>query len=115
MPVEIDWSRVTLAILAGGEGRRMGRPKAELRINDKPILQHLLDQYAWPGPTLLVTSPGREHPPAWERFDREVTDPRSGEGPLQGVVTALKACATGIVVIVPVDMPGLSASHLKYV
>ena len=35
---------VTLAILAGGAGSRMGMPKAELRIGGRPILEHLLDR-----------------------------------------------------------------------
>jgi len=34
----------TLAVLAGGEGRRMGGAKAFLRIAGKPILDYLLDQ-----------------------------------------------------------------------
>ena len=59
---------VTLAVLAGGEGSRMGLPKAELAIQDKPLLTFLLDRLKWPGPTLLVTAPGREHPPGFEQI-----------------------------------------------
>src|SRR3954453_11465685 len=103
---------VTLCILAGGEGRRMGRPKAELLIHGKQILQHLLEQMAWDGPTLLVTAPGREHPPGWERFDREVVDPVAGLGPLRGVLTALEQAATAIIVLTTVDMPAIPISQL---
>ena len=49
-------SNVTLAILAGGEGSRMGKPKGHLEIAGKPILAYLLDQIGWPGPTMLVTA-----------------------------------------------------------
>jgi molybdopterin-guanine dinucleotide biosynthesis protein A len=82
----------------------MGRPKSLLRINGKTILDFLLDRVAWPGPTLLVTSPGCEHPPGANRFDREATDEASGEGPLRGVLTALEHTSTELLAVVGVDM-----------
>ena len=104
----------TLAILAGGEGSRMGRPKGELEINGKPILLFLLDRLNWPGPTLLVTAPGRERPPGSEAFDREATDPITGQGPLRGLHTALTHSTTPRVVIAPVDMPLISRTQLEW-
>jgi molybdopterin-guanine dinucleotide biosynthesis protein A len=110
-----DNDDVTLCILAGGEGRRMGRPKGELRIGDVPILQYLLDRFAWLGPTMLITAPGREHPPAWEMFDREVVDPVAGLGPLRGLLTALEQASTPIIVVTTVDMPGIGRPQLDFV
>ena len=104
----------TLAILAGGAGSRMGKPKSLLTIADRPILPYLLDRFAWPGPTLLVTAPGNEHPPGHERFAREVTDPVPGEGPLRGLLTALEACDTPMLALTTVDMPLVSATHLHF-
>ena len=63
-------TQTTLAILAGGEGSRMGQPKAELRIGARPILSYLLDRFLWAGPTILVTAPGRKRPPGATGFDR---------------------------------------------
>jgi molybdopterin-guanine dinucleotide biosynthesis protein A len=103
---------VTLAVLAGGAGRRMGKPKALLTIGGKPIIEHLLDQLNWPGPTLLVTAPGREHPPGWRRFDAEATDPVSDQGPLRGVLTALENAKSAEVVLIPIDMPGITLAPL---
>jgi molybdopterin-guanine dinucleotide biosynthesis protein A len=108
------YSKVTLAILAGGEGSRMGVPKGALRIGGEPILQYLLGRFAWPGPTLLVTAPGREHPPGWESFTREAADPVGGLGPLRGVLTALENAGTEHVLVTPVDMPGLAAGQLRW-
>jgi molybdopterin-guanine dinucleotide biosynthesis protein A len=54
--------RTTLAVLAGGEGRRMGLPKGDLALDGRPILKRLLDRLVWLVSTLLVTAPGREHP-----------------------------------------------------
>ncbi|MDB5911273.1 MAG: hypothetical protein JWP34_5390, partial [Massilia sp.] len=83
-----DDGDVTLAILAGGEGSRMGKAKGLLRVGPEPgqpILGYLLNRLAWRGPTMLVTAPGRDHPPGWEQFDRELIDPEAGGGPLRGV------------------------------
>src|SRR5436305_504355 len=106
-PDSIPLLQVTLALLAGGESSRMGRPKANIQLRGRPILEYLLDQFVWPGPTLLVTAPGHEKPPGWERFDREVSDPVAGSGPLRGVMTALESISTPLVAIVTVDMPGI--------
>jgi molybdopterin-guanine dinucleotide biosynthesis protein A len=106
---------VTLAILAGGEGSRMGYPKGELRLGGRPILPVLLERFAWEGPTLLVTAPGRQHPTGWERFTREAADPVAGRGPLRGVLTALENSETGVTVVAAVDMPRVGAEQLRWV
>jgi molybdopterin-guanine dinucleotide biosynthesis protein A len=103
---------VTLAILAGGEGSRMGYPKGELRLGGRPILPVLLERFAWEGPTLLVTAPGREHPTGWERFTGEVSDPVAGQGPLRGLLTALENSETSVTVVAAVDMPGVGSEQL---
>jgi molybdopterin-guanine dinucleotide biosynthesis protein A len=105
---------VTLAVLAGGEGSRMGRPKGLLRVHGRPVLEYLLEQFDWPGPTLLVTAPGREHPPGWELFSREVQDPAAGLGPLRGILTALEAAQTPLVVVASVDMPGVGREQVDW-
>jgi len=114
MQIRTHCQQVTLAILAGGEGSRMGMPKGELRIGAEPILQYLLGRFEWPGPTLLVTAPGREHPPGWESFTAEVSDPVGGLGPLRGVLTALEAAGTEHVLMTLVDMPGLNGEQLRW-
>jgi molybdopterin-guanine dinucleotide biosynthesis protein A len=115
MQQEFDPSaQVTLAVLAGGEGSRMGVPKGSLLIGGEPILRYLVRRFEWPGPTLLVTAPGREHPSGWESFSREVTDPIGGLGPLRGILTALETAGTQHVIVTPLDMPGLAASHLRW-
>ena len=92
----------------------MGRPKAELRVGGKPILAHLLNRWQWDGPTLLVTAPGRERPPGAEHFDREVIDPVAGEGPMRGLITALKATRTQILIVASCDMPTVESLHLRW-
>ena len=107
-------SAVTLAILAGGRGQRMGKPKALLKIGDQPILSYLIERFEWEGPTMLVTSPGREKPPGAEGFDVEVIDPVEGMGPVQGVLTALENAQTKTVLMASVDMPLVGREHLLW-
>ncbi|HUB25319.1 MAG TPA: NTP transferase domain-containing protein [Tepidisphaeraceae bacterium] len=106
-------SDVTLAVLAGGAGRRMGMPKSRLTIRGRPILQFLLGSMQWPGPTLLATSPEFKNPPGVEAFDRQVVDP-AAEGPLRGVLTALDKCGTPLLAVISVDMLMLRPAHLHW-
>ena len=108
----LDESRITLAILAGGEGSRMGKPKGMLAVCGRPILSYLLERFQWKGPTLLVTAPGREHPPGWKEFDREVVDAVVGEGPLRGVLTALEGSESELTLVTTVDMPEVGREQL---
>jgi molybdopterin-guanine dinucleotide biosynthesis protein A len=108
-------SDITLAILAGGEGSRMGKPKALLTIGQTPILEFLLNRFAWTGPTMLVTAPDREHPPGWNRFTSECVDPVPGLGPLRGVLTALQHAQTPIVIFATVDMPNIARLELDWI
>ena len=106
---------ITLAILAGGAGSRMGGPKANLTVRERPILQYLFERFAWPGPTMLITAPGIEHPPASDLFDREVCDPVAGLGPLRGILTALEHLETKMLIVTTVDMPSITRPHLEWI
>jgi molybdopterin-guanine dinucleotide biosynthesis protein A len=104
---------ITLAVLAGGRGSRMGGAKAALRIGEESILPYLLHRLDWPGPTMLVTSPGRTTPPGAELFDTECVDPLEGQGPLRGLLTAL-GNAHGDIIAITVDMPAITRSMLDF-
>lgn len=110
----MEFADITLAILAGGAGSRMGRPKGELAIGGKPILEWILSNLRWSGPTLLVTAPGRKRPPGWRRFDVEVSDPVAGLGPLRGIITALENARTDRLIVSPVDMPFMAAENVRW-
>jgi len=112
---QFDASCVSLAILAGGMGRRMGGPKAWLRIEGKSILAWLHAKLQWPGPMMVVTSPTSANPPDANLFDQAIVDPVDGLGPLRGILTALENARTQTVVAVPVDMPFVEREHLIWV
>ena len=104
----------TLAILAGGEGSRMGRSKTELSLSGMPLLEYLHGRLDWRGPTMIVTAPGRERPVGAGVFDREVTDPVAGAGPLRGMLTALEQARTPLLVAAALDMPGIARLQLNW-
>jgi molybdopterin-guanine dinucleotide biosynthesis protein A len=88
----------------------MGMPKSWLSIRGEPILQYLLRRMEWPGPTILVTAPGVEHPPAANLFGREAIDSVCGLGPLNGLLTALEHSVTPILACIAVDMAAANQS-----
>jgi molybdenum cofactor guanylyltransferase len=92
----------------------MGLPKALLQIDGKPILQWILQQLQWPGPTMLVTAPAVANPPGSEHFGSRVVDPEDGLGPLRGVLTALENLATPTMAVIPVDMPNIDRNQLLW-
>src|SRR5437588_92808 len=106
--------QMTLAVLAGGEGSRMGAPKGSMQIAGDPILAYLLRQLAWPGPTMLITAPGREHPSGHELFDAEFTEVIA-RGPLGAVLTALENLRTPFLAVVTVDMPGIQSRQIIWI
>jgi molybdenum cofactor guanylyltransferase len=107
---------ITLAVLAGGEGRRMGAPKDLLLAHGKPALAALLERINWKGSTVLVAPHGERTPPGHEVFDTVVRDAMPGQGPLRGILSALSAgVGEGEVIVIPVDMPGLEREHLEWI
>jgi molybdopterin-guanine dinucleotide biosynthesis protein A len=104
---------LTLALLAGGTGARMGGAKSALAVGGEPILTWLYRRLGWRGPTLLVTAPGNRAPAGAGSFDREAVDPVDGAGPVQGILTALHAADTPLLVVAPVDMPLLRREQLQ--
>jgi len=82
---------VAAIILAGGESRRMGTPKASLLLGGETLLQRavrLLSPVA--SPVIIAAAPDQPMPclPAEVVVAR---DPEAGCGPLRGLVTGLRA------------------------
>ncbi len=106
---------VTLVLLAGGAGSRMGKRKDLIRVCGMGLVPWMLERAAWCGPTMLVCAADGTRVEGEERVDVAVRDEVSGEGPLRGVVTAMAACRTSTMVVVPIDMPGIGARELAWV
>lgn len=94
---------VTLTILAGGESKRMGRPKHLLTVPGGTILDHLVQRLSpWFEETLVV---GRGLPSMAMSGVRVMEDVRSERTPLVGIYTALLAARTDLCFVMACDMP----------
>lgn len=94
---------VTLAVVAGGQGRRLsGVPKGLLKVGDRTVLERLLALAPRFAEVLLVANA----PEPYARFGlRTVTDVVVGKGAPGGVHAALVGARTPWVLAVACDMP----------
>lgn len=104
--------KASIAIVAGGESRRMGRDKALLMFGGEPMLQRTARLAAGTGREVVVA--GREAPPGWELDDVIfIPDERRAEGPLGGLVAALRHLGRPVLLI-PCDLPLLATDALLW-
>ena len=92
-------------ILAGGRSRRMGRDKAALPWQGRPLLDHLRCMLEAEGATVTVS--GRQ------ADGRGIADLWPDAGPLGGIGSALPQLADGTVLVLPVDLPLIQARWLR--
>ncbi len=94
---------VTLAVVAGGQGRRLsGVPKGLLRVGEGTVLDRLLELAPLFAEVLLVANA----PEPYSRFRlRTVADAVPGKGAPGGVHAALLGASTEWVLAVACDMP----------
>ncbi len=106
-----EYPDVTLAVIAGGKGERLGGvAKGLLVVDGRPVLEHLLALSPLFGDTLLVAN----EPAPYARFNvRTVADTLPGRGAPGGVHAALGAARTEWVLAVACDMPFVRAEAVR--
>lgn len=92
-------------VLAGGRSTRMGRDKAMLRWRGRPLIDHQIATLAAAGVDPVRVSGDR--PGHAGMIDRE-----PGAGPLGGLASSVAQLDDGLLLVVPVDMPRMSAALL---
>jgi molybdopterin-guanine dinucleotide biosynthesis protein A len=98
------------AILAGGAGRRMGRPKALVELGGRPLISYPLAAIEAAGLEPVVVAKRDSALPSLEcEIVREPAEPRH---PLAGILAALGASGGRPVVAVACDMPFLERTLL---
>lgn len=103
----------TLAILAGGQSRRMGAPKALLRLGERTLVETMVTRLGRAfEQVLLCGRPGQEMPPTLA--DRFVADLHPGSGPLSGIETALATASTNLVMCLACDMPSVTPELVTF-
>lgn len=89
--------RIAAAVLAGGQSRRMGQPKALLPLDGKPLVEHLIAllkqelKQEYPGHDNTVLVSGCPEPGLYRHLSVPVlSDVMADCGPLGGLYTALR-------------------------
>jgi len=107
---------LAVAILAAGESRRMGTPKALLRYRGKTFLEHLIEVTRHPrvGITQIVLGAGADDIREKLRLDASsvVLNENWREGQLSSIQAAIRALPAGKtegLILCPVDQPLISA------
>ena len=104
--------QITIAIMAGGESRRMGRDKALLPAEGGILLEYVARTAAATGLPVVVV--GRTAPDGWSLPVVEFYgDHYSGMGPLGGIATALEVTSTDILAL-PCDLPLLTTPAIVW-
>jgi molybdopterin-guanine dinucleotide biosynthesis protein A len=96
--------QASLLVLAGGDSRRMGRPKAWLEVGDTYLLRHVAERL---GPAFSEVMVSFAQPEQLEEPVpyRVVFDRRPSAGPLAGIEAGLAAARNEVIFAVACDMP----------
>ncbi|MET0556313.1 MAG: nucleotidyltransferase family protein [Vicinamibacteria bacterium] len=111
---------VVAVVLAAGEGRRMGGPKALVRLQGTTFVERCVETMRRPGVTevLVVVGPLRERVAALLPGVTCVPNPRAADGMLGSILCGLEAAeerAAGAVLLHPVDHPLVDAATVDRV
>jgi molybdopterin-guanine dinucleotide biosynthesis protein A len=102
---------VNAFVLAGGQSTRMGRDKALLEINGRPLAEHALALLR----SLDLSPRICGSRPDLARFAMVVPDNFPRSGPLAGIEAALAVSDSELNLFVPVDLPGLPRKFLQWI
>ena len=94
----------TLLVLAGGDSRRMGRPKAWIEVGDTVLLRYVVERLA-PAFSEVVVSFGEPEQMQQLAPYRVVFDRKRDAGPLAGLEAGLMAARHDVLFAVACDMP----------
>ncbi len=102
----------TVAVLIGGDSSRMGSDKATFEIEGIAMAQRVSEAAAKAGANEILLIGGTQAKAkklsgTWKK------DLYPGEGPLGGVITALKAASNDSVVVLSCDMPFITDSVIS--
>lgn len=101
-----DATRYIGVVLAGGLSSRMGRDKAMLSWQGRPLIERQIAVLREAGVDTVQIS--------GERADYQgIADPVAHMGPLGGVAGIAAVCEGGELLIIPVDMPRLQSTLLR--
>lgn len=105
-------SPITIAVLAGGQSRRMGTDKSFILLDGKLLLQHVINRASQIDYSVILIANDVER---YQQFDLPVyPDVISGAGSLGGLYTALTHSKTDYTLCLACDMPQINPVLLQY-
>ena len=111
-PMNDQQTLVSAIILAGGQSRRMGRDKALIDFEGKPIIARVIDTLHVLTDDVVVVSNRTD---VYSSFGvRVVPDYDPPCGPLGGIAVGLQAVRHPLAVVVACDMPFLNVMLLRW-
>jgi molybdopterin-guanine dinucleotide biosynthesis protein A len=103
---------ISVAVLAGGQSKRMGQDKAFLEVGGGPVIERVLRGVAPLTDDLFISA---NSPEKYIRFGlRVVPDVYPDKAALGGIYSAIHAARHDHVLIVACDMPFLNPELLRY-
>ena len=103
--------QLSAAILAGGKSRRMGKPKALLKIEDLPIINRVTKVASQVARELIIVV--SENQSSFDAIQaRIVVDQTPEKGPLMAIFTALQSVSNSHCLILACDLPLIKAEVL---
>jgi molybdopterin-guanine dinucleotide biosynthesis protein A len=106
---------MTSIILAGGKSSRLGRSKALQVIEDKSLIQWVVDRLAILSTEIIIsTAQGEPIPCSSAVRIKTVADIYPSKGPLVGIYSGLIASYSSRAIVVGCDTPFLSVGLLEY-
>lgn len=105
-------NQAQIAILAGGQSRRMGQDKSFVQLNGKSMIQHVIDNLRQLNLDIMIIT---NTPTKYAQFGLPLfADEIPGSGSLGGLYTALLQATSDYVLCVACDMPFLNTDLLDY-
>jgi len=105
-------SPVSAIIQAGGQSRRMGRDKALIDYQGRPIIAHVIETLRSLSDDIVVVSNRSDLYSSFRA--RVVSDYDPPCGPLGGIAAGLQAVRQPLAVVVACDMPFLNVNLLRW-
>ena len=103
-------SEISAVVLAGGYSSRMGKNKAELRLDDESFIEHQISLIKQLGISDIMISGSNQPPIVGTRLIGDIYPHR---GPLSGIHAGLVSARYSSLLVIAVDNPLLTAELLE--
>ncbi len=109
-----DQDAATGFVLAGGQSSRMGRDKALVEFEGRPLIEWAIEILKGAGVAVDIVGSREEGRSRLESYASLIPDAAPGLGPLAGVCAGAGSTSAEYAVFLPVDVPLLPSSLIGY-